>query len=90
MRQGCCLSATIFNLYIEDILNNILEEKEELRVEAIKVHSIRFANYMIILASYTKTLTKHNKIKLEEDMKEYRMKTKVRKTKVMTLNAQIT
>lgn len=32
IRQDCCLSQSLFNLYIKDMLSDILEDKERLSI----------------------------------------------------------
>lgn len=56
MGQGCCLSPTLFNLNIEDVLSEILRNKKGLSRGERKVNCARFADDKVILTSDTKAL----------------------------------
>lgn len=60
---------------------NILEDEEGLSIGRRKVNYIRYADDMVILKNHKTTVSK-----LEDSMKEYGMKIKLRKTKHMRLN----
>lgn len=49
-RQGCCLSPTLFNLYIYDMVHNILNEEEKISIEERRRIYMSFIDDMMILA----------------------------------------
>lgn len=86
VRQGCCLSPTLFNIYVEDMISKTLEEcVEGISIGGVKVRCIRFADDMVVLAEDTRSL-QGLITRLEEGMEAYGMRINVKKTKVMKIN----
>ena len=86
VRQGCCLSPTLFNIYIEDMITNVLQERKEgISIGGKKINCIRFADDMVLVAENSQTLQGLVTL-LENGMEDYSMKINVKKTKVMVVN----
>ena len=50
VRQGCCLSPTLFNIYLENIVKNCFQGKGGMLIGWRKIKCIRFGDDMALLA----------------------------------------
>jgi retron-type reverse transcriptase len=50
VRQGCKLSPLLFNIYIEQVINECKEYCSGIKVNAMRIQMLRFANYIAIMA----------------------------------------
>lgn len=73
VRQGCHLSARLFNFNIDNMLTNIFEKREVISVGGWNINCIRYANEIVILNDDYKALERNIK-KQKDDTKLYRMK----------------
>jgi retron-type reverse transcriptase len=84
VRQGCCMSPTLFNMYEEEMLNEWFEEQEGSNMGGRKISCVRFADDMVIIEENEEKLQEMI-ARLEEKCEEYGMKVNVKKTKVLRI-----
>ena len=91
VRQGCLLSPTLFNIFLEEIMNDALENFEGLvNVSGRPINNLRFADDIAGIASSNSELQELVQ-RIHESSKKYGMEISQEKTKVMTNQyAQIT
>ena len=82
MRQGCNLSPLLFNIYIEQAINECKEYGTGIKVSGMRIKMVRFAEGMAIIAqdeiNFKKALESLDDIlKSNYKMKIYREKTEV-------------
>jgi ribosomal protein S10 len=87
VRQGCCLSPILFNIYLEEMIREIELNMKGVKIGGRKVSCVRFADDMAILAEDQEDLETSVK-KLEEACKTYGMKINAKKTKVMNVGSE--
>src|SRR6266576_1795586 len=83
VRQGCCLSPTLFNMYEEEMINEFLEN-EGSNIGGRKISCVRFADDMVLIDESKEKMQKMLN-RLERKCREYGMKINVGKTKVMRI-----
>src|SRR6266576_382167 len=83
VRQGCCLSPTLFNMCEEEMINEFLEN-EGSNIGGRKICCVRFADDMVLIDESKEKMQKMLD-RLERKCREYGMKINVRKTKVMRI-----
>ena len=89
VRQGCCLSPTLFNIYAEKIMNEALEETEGLKVGGESIKTIKYADDQAIIATSQREL----EIMLQRVSRvgeQNGMRINVGKTKVMKIGKEET
>src|SRR6266550_1644237 len=79
VRQGCCLSPTLFNMYEEEMINEFLEN-EGSNIGGRKICCVRFADDMVLIDESKEKMQKMLD-RLERKCREYGMKINVGKTK---------
>jgi exonuclease III len=87
VRQGCCLSPILFNIYLEEMIREIEMKMKGVKIGGRKVSCVRFADDMAVLAEDQKGLEISIKM-LEEACKAYGMKVNAKKTKVMSVRSE--
>ena len=50
VRQGCCLSPLLFNLYLEEMINEYLKGCTGIKIGGRNITTIRFADDMALIA----------------------------------------
>ena len=81
--QGCPLSPTLFNIYLEDLIN-CFPEHGGCKHRGRRIKCIRFADDMALLVE-DETMLKNMLMELNERCKDYGMKINISKTKAMVI-----
>lgn len=84
VRQGCCLSPTLFNVYSSEMLKECIDGVRGIGIGGKRVECLRFADDMAVMAENELELLDMMK-DLERACLKYGMKINVKKTKVMML-----
>jgi hypothetical protein len=50
VRQGCCLSPIVFNLYSECLTKEALDGFEDFKIGGQIIHTVKYAGYLVLLA----------------------------------------
>jgi hypothetical protein len=58
VRQGCCLSQSLFNLYSECLTKEALEGFEDFKISGQIIHTMKYADDLVLLAKEVKVLQK--------------------------------
>ena len=84
VRQGCMLSACLFNLYAEYIMRNIgLEEAQAgIKIAGRNITNLRYADNTTIMAESEKEL-ESLLMKVKEESEKVGLKLNIQKTKIM-------
>jgi hypothetical protein len=56
VRQGCCLSPILFNVYSECLNKETLQEFEDLKIGGQIIHTVKYADDFILLTEEEKVL----------------------------------
>jgi len=56
VRQGCCLSSILFNLYNECLTKEALEGFEDFKIGGKIIHNVKYADDLVLLAKEEKVL----------------------------------
>ena len=84
VRQGCPLSATLFNIYLEDLMKKCFLNTGGVNIGGRRIKCIRFANDMVLLAEDERML-KYMLTELNDICEDYGMKININKTKAMVI-----
>ena len=87
VRQGCCLSPILFNLYSECLTKETLEGLGDFKIGGQIIHTVKYANDLVLLAKEEKVLQDMID-KLIEIGRCYGMEMNVVKTKIMRISRQ--
>jgi retron-type reverse transcriptase len=87
VRQGCCLSPIVFNLYSECITKEALKGFREFKIGGKIIHTVKYAEEPVLLTKEEKVLQDMID-KLIEIGRCYGMEMNVEKTKLMRISKQ--
>lgn len=88
VKQGCNLSPTLFNLYIEEALKEIRKENNGgVKIGGILVQMLRFADDIAVIGESEEDITNMLE-KINDTLKEHYMKINQRKTKILICSKQ--
>jgi len=87
IRQGCCLSPILFNLYSECITKEALEGFGDFKIGGKIFHTVKYADDLVLLAKEEK-VPQDMTDKLIEIGGCYGMEMNVEKTKAMRISRQ--
>ena len=89
VRQGCCISPMLFNIYAEAMMTEAMEGIEEgIKVGGKLIQDVRFADDQGMIASTEKGLQKIMD-KLNATAENFGMKINTKKTKVMKVSRNV-
>ena len=87
VRQGCLLSPTLFNIFLERIMSDALEEHDEkVSIDGRNITNLRFADVIDALAEEEQELEALVE-SLDKTCTRYKMEISAEKTKLMTNRA---
>ena len=87
VRQGCCLSPILFNLYSECLTKEALEGFGDFKIGGQIIHTVKYTDDLVLLTKKEKMLQDMTD-KLIEIGGYYGMEKNVEKTKVMRISRQ--
>ena len=87
VRQGCCLSPILFNLYSECLTKEALDGLRDFKIGGKIVHTVKHADDLVLMAE-EETVLQGMIYKLIEIERCYGMEMIVEKTKVMRISRQ--
>ena len=87
VRQGCCLSPILFNVYNECLIKEALEGFGDFKIGGQIINTLKYADDLVLLAEEEKVLLDRID-KLIEIWGCYGMEMNVEKTKVMRISRQ--
>ena len=82
VRQGCPLSPTLFNNYLEDLLRNCFLNTDDVNIGGRSIKCINFADDMALLAEDERMLN-NMLMELNNSGEDYGMKININKTKII-------
>lgn len=89
VKQGCCLSPLLFNVFINDIHDIYKETCDPITMNLWKIHSLSFADDLVIL-SETAAGLKQSLNCLERYCEDWGLKVNISKTKALVFNRPFT
>uniref|UniRef100_A0A8D8XS53 Craniofacial development protein 2 n=1 Tax=Cacopsylla melanoneura TaxID=428564 RepID=A0A8D8XS53_9HEMI len=89
VRQGCCMSPVLFNLYAEKLMEEALEQSSGVSVGSEKIKSIKYADDQAVLAESEEDLQRMME-NIHNAGIRYGMKINISKTKVMRMSKKVT
>ncbi|KAJ4427396.1 hypothetical protein ANN_25017 [Periplaneta americana] len=84
VRQGCPLSSTLFNIYLEDLVKNCFQNMGGVTVGGRRIKCIRFADDMALLAE-EEMILRDMLLELNDSCEQYGMKINANKTNTMVM-----
>ena len=84
VQQGCPLSPTLFNIYLEDLMKNYFPNTGPVNIGGRRIKCIRFADDMSLLVEDERML-KNMLMELHERCEDYGMKLYISKRKAMVI-----
>ena len=87
VRQGCCLSPILFNLYSECLTKEALDGLGDFKVGGQTIQTVKYADDLVLMAK-EETVLWGMIDKLIETGRYYDMEMNVEKTKVMRISRQ--
>jgi len=87
VRQGCCLSPILFNLYSECLTKEALEGFGDFKIGGKIIHTVKYADELVLMAK-EETVLQDMADKLIEIGGCYGMEVNVERTKVMRISRQ--
>ena len=84
VRQGCCISPTLFNIYVEEMVKECWENNKGVSIGGRRIKCIRFADDMILLAENKEDLEEMIK-QMEKTEQVYELRINTSKTKIMKI-----
>ncbi|KAJ4451865.1 hypothetical protein ANN_03343 [Periplaneta americana] len=87
VRQGCPLSHTLFNIYLEDLVKNCFQNIGGVLVEGRRINCIRFADDMALLEE--EIILRDMLLELNDSCEQYEMKINANKTKSVVIGRKV-
>ena len=87
VRQGCCLSPILYELYSECLTKEVLEGFGDFKIGGPIIHTVKYADELVLLAKEEKVLQEMID-ELIEIGRCYKIEINVEKTKVMRISRQ--
>src|SRR6218665_984965 len=88
VRHGCLLSPLLFNIYIEELVREAVEDLEDgIKVGGRWIKALRFSDDQAMVAKSQKGLQTMMDI-LDRTSREYGMKINIKKTKVLKISKE--
>lgn len=87
VRQGCSLSPYLFNIFIEEIVQEFKVKTKDVKINGKVIHCIRFADDIAMVTETAKDMQQSLTV-FNEILKRYLMKINIRKTKIMVVSKE--
>lgn len=87
VRQGCPISPYLFNIFIEEAMNEMKEETSGVKINGHRIHSIRFADDIALVAETENEMNEMLNI-LAEKLTNHKLKINATKTKTMIIRKE--
>ena len=87
VRQDCVLSPVFFYMYIEELIDEALQDEAGLEVNGMIINNTGFADDTVLLAGTEEELQRYLD-KINESCKAYGVELNAKKTKVMVVEKQ--
>ena len=89
VRQGCCLSPIVFNLYTEYLTKEALDGLGDFNIGGQIIQTVKYADDLVLMAK-EETVLKGMIDKLIETCRCYGMEMNVEEKKVMRISSPVT
>lgn len=85
VKQGCNLSPNLFNIFLNDLCDNFLDNCDPIRMENLKLNCLMYADDLLLLSETQKGLQR-SLDRLYHYTRKWKLSINISKTKIMVFN----